>query len=96
MVTKEKVIKVHYLSLWEYMGTAAGKYKGGGVWELAKKEGIIPEKQHISNPVYTGTVTLYPEYWLDKHFAKDKRIQSYYPNGVIKPFDFSDKNNMPF
>ena len=61
----EKSTKV---SLFEYLGTPAGKELGHKVWETAKRLGIPVEKRKVSNPKYTGNVNIYPEMFLDIYF----------------------------
>ena len=61
----EKSTKV---SLFEYLGTPAGKELGYKVWEIATRLGIPVEKRKVSNPKYTGNVNTYPEMFLDIYF----------------------------
>jgi hypothetical protein len=61
------------LSLYEYLGYAAGGELGKQVNEAAKKAKISVTTQEVSNPKYTGTVMKYPKYFLDEYFDKQKQ-----------------------
>lgn len=53
-----------YVSLYDYLGRAAGKELGKQVADLATSMGIKIQTRHVSNSAYTGTVCLYPETFL--------------------------------
>ena len=57
-----------YVSLYEYLGHAAGKELGQKVAYEAAKAGIIPETKEVSNPAYKGIVYTYPESFLELYF----------------------------
>jgi hypothetical protein len=59
---------MEYLSLYDYLGKAAGNELGMQVSQAAYQAGIKPEEREISNPKYTGKVHLYPKDFLDFHF----------------------------
>ena len=59
---------MEYLSLYDYLGHAAGKELGKEVVTAATQAGIRLEKREIDNPKYTGIVYLYPKDFLDFHF----------------------------
>ena len=73
-----------YLSLFDFLGKAAGPELGKQVAEAAVKEKIKIEKREISNNKYTGKIMLYPEYFLFNYFNK-----------INKPKEISDKD-LPF
>jgi hypothetical protein len=58
------------MSLYDYLGRAAGKSLGGEVFRtaMALRENI--EEKAISNPAYTGNVHLYRREFLDEYFKK--------------------------
>ena len=56
------------ISLYDYLGHAAGSDVGQQVAHAAKKSGIIIETRQVSNPVYKGPVMLYPRSFLDLYF----------------------------
>ena len=56
------------LSLYDYLGKAAGNELGIQVAQAAYQAGIKSEEREISNPKYTGKVHLYPKDFLDFHF----------------------------
>lgn len=59
---------MEYLSLYEYLGKPAGMALGGEVRAAALSQEIETQQREISNPKYTGPVTLYPKDFLDFHF----------------------------
>jgi len=60
----------YMMSLYDYLGRAAGKSLGGEVFRtaMALRENI--EEKAISNPAYTGNVHLYRREFLDEYFKK--------------------------
>lgn len=56
------------MSLYEYLGKAAGKDLGTQVYHAAKRNNIRWAKQEVSNPKYTGDVMTYPESFLKEYF----------------------------
>ena len=56
------------LSLYDYLGHAAGADLGQQVAYAAAKAGVITETRQVSNPVYKGPVMLYPRSFLDLYF----------------------------
>ena len=70
MIYKTKTMKM--MSLYDYLGRAAGKKLGLEVAESASKMGIQPGKRFVENKVYTGIVMTYPEEFLKLYFQKSK------------------------
>ena len=60
------------MSLYDYLGHAAGMQLGEEVARVAIKEGIKMDSREVSNPKYTGKVMLYPEEFLEKYFNLNK------------------------
>ena len=56
------------LSLYDYLGHAAGADLGQQVAYAAAKAGVVTETRQVSNPVYKGPVMLYPRSFLDLYF----------------------------
>ena len=56
------------ISLYAYLGHAAGADLGQQVAYAAAKAGIVTETKQVSNPVYKGPVMLYPRSFLDLYF----------------------------
>ena len=50
---------MEYLSLYDYLGKAAGEQLGLEVSMAAKQAGIKIWKKQISNPTYTGEIQMY-------------------------------------
>jgi hypothetical protein len=67
----EKEEKLPYMmSLYDYLGKAAGKTLGGEVFRTAMVLKETVEERAISNPAYTGNVQLYRREFLDEYFKK--------------------------
>lgn len=58
------------MSLYDYLGHAAGIKLGREVNETAQQRSIPINTRQISNPKYDGTVLLYPKWFLDEYFGK--------------------------
>ena len=56
------------VSLYDYLGHAAGADLGQQVAYAAAKAGVITETRQVSNSVYKGPVMLYPKSFLDLYF----------------------------
>jgi hypothetical protein len=61
---------LNYLSLFDYLGKAAGSTLGKQVAEAAKEAKVPHEIRYVSNPTYTGNVMLYPKSFLDDYFKE--------------------------
>ena len=57
-----------YLSLYDYLGKAAGQELGAAVNKSAVEKKIEFKQRHISNPSYHGNVHLYPIEFLNDYF----------------------------
>ena len=66
---KEKIMQM--LSLYDYLGHAAGPELGRQVAYAAAKAGIKSEMKEVSNPKYKGNVMLYPKGFLDLYFKNN-------------------------
>jgi hypothetical protein len=66
----EKELKPYMMSLYEYLGRAAGSELGKevAITAVALRETI--QEQEVSNPKYTGKVKLYRREFLDEYFGK--------------------------
>jgi hypothetical protein len=56
---------MEYLSLYDYLGKAAGNDLGKEVAAAAYKAGVKMQEREISNTKFTGKVLLYPKDFLD-------------------------------
>ena len=65
---REKINNMEKISLYDYLGHAAGADLGQQVAYAAAKAGVITETRQVSNPVYNGPVMLYPISFLDLYF----------------------------
>jgi len=74
------------LSLYDYLGHAAGSQLGKDVAAAAKNEKCGFEIRVVSNPKYTGEVMLYPKSFLDKYFKKTKTTDQNISDNDILPF----------
>jgi hypothetical protein len=59
------------MSLYDYLGRAAGMQLGEQVAKVATASGVKMDTRYVSNSVYTGNVTLYPEEFLKLYFQKN-------------------------
>ena len=59
---------MNMLSLYDYLGYAAGGNLGKEVAEAAIKAKIKIETREVSNPKYSGKVMLYPDNFLKEYF----------------------------
>ena len=66
---------MEYLSLYDYLGHAAGSDLGKEVATAAMEAGIRLETREIDNPKYTGIVYLYPKNFLDFYFREPASYQ---------------------
>ena len=56
------------ISLYDYLGRAAGSELGKQVATAAAKAGVKHEIREVSNPKYRGPIMLYPKSFLDLYF----------------------------
>jgi len=63
-----------FISLYDHLGYAAGRTLGKQVAEYAASKNIPHKIRHVSNPKYTGEVTLYPVEFLDEYFKSQSVI----------------------
>jgi hypothetical protein len=59
----------YMMSLYEYLGKAAGQELGKLVADTATKLKETIKQQDVSNPKYTGKVMLYRREFLDEYFG---------------------------
>lgn len=76
------------MSLYDYLGKAAGQKLGAEVNIAARNNNIPPQMREVSNSKYKGKVMLYPKWFLDDYFK-------------VKPSDIdelfkADSNELPF
>ena len=57
------------MSLYDYLGHAAGPELGKQVASAAARVGVKGSMREVSNPVYKGPVMLYPKSFLDNFFG---------------------------
>jgi len=72
---------MNMLSLYDYLGHAAGGELGKEVASAAAKSNVKFELREVSNPKYTGKVMLYPENFLKEFFASK---QSYVLSSTLE------------
>ena len=56
------------VSLYDYLGHAAGSELGQKVATAARQAGVRGEMREVANPKYTGPVMLWPRAFLDLYF----------------------------
>jgi hypothetical protein len=57
------------MSLYEYLGKAAGTDLGKQVYYAAIRNNVKWDKKKVSNPKYIGDVMIYPKSFLEGYFA---------------------------
>ena len=69
---KEPVMeqKPYMMSLYDYLGRAAGKQLGAEVCATATALREVIEDRYVENPAYRGNVHLYRREFLDEYFKK--------------------------
>jgi hypothetical protein len=65
---QKKEINMNMMSLYDYLGHAAGPNLGQEVAEAARKSGVRGEIREVSNPKYRGPIMLWPKAFLDLYF----------------------------
>ena len=60
------------LSLYDYLGKAAGRDLGNQVYKAASAQKIKVTEKHVSNPVYSGKILMYPKSFLDSYFEVEQ------------------------
>ena len=65
---KREKISMEKVSLYDYLGHAAGSDVGQQVAFAAAKAGVITETRQVANPLYKRPVMLYPRSFLDVYF----------------------------
>ena len=65
---KKEKITMQMMSLYDYLGHAAGSELGQQVANAARKAGVKGEVREVRNPAYSGPVMLYPKAFLDLYF----------------------------
>jgi hypothetical protein len=61
------------MSLYDYLGYAAGSSLGDKVYKAAAQQKVPVGVRGIANKVYTGKVMLYPESFLKEYFENQQR-----------------------
>jgi hypothetical protein len=58
-----------FISLYDYLGRAAGKELGKQVAEYALISRVQHKIRQVSNPKYAGPIMLYPKPFLELYFS---------------------------
>lgn len=61
------------LSLYDYLGKAAGRELGAAVNNFAKANKIPVVMKDVSNPKYKGKIMMYPKSFLDNYFENQEQ-----------------------
>lgn len=78
-----------FLSLYDYLGYAAGWKLGAEVAAAAKAANQPTQTRYVENPKYKGTVVLYTLEFLDIYFSINKSTRK---DIIINP----DTDELPF
>jgi len=83
-----------YLSLYEYLGKAAGSDLGKEVAAAAYKANITTQTKEITNPAFAGKINLYPKDFLEFYFREPElNLMDELPGTLNKVIDEDD---LPF
>jgi hypothetical protein len=74
-----------YLSLYEFLGRAAGSNLGLKIHQIASRNGITIGERNVSNRKYTGKIKTYPKSFLVGFFS-DKN----------QPTSTQEETDLPF
>ena len=58
-----------FMSLYDYLGRAAGRELGDQVFRAARASKIPVQFKEVSTPAYKGKIMMYPENWLIGYFS---------------------------
>ena len=75
------------LSLYDFLGRAAGMKVGANVSQAAVRARVKPTTREISNPSFTGTVLLYPKWFLELVFMDPYKVVDTTPQKVYSEDD---------
>ena len=84
---------MEYLSLYDYLGKAAGPELGLNVAIAARQAGIEIRTKQVSNLKYTGEIQMYPKDFLEWYFKEPDSIHMEDLPGQIN-YDIDD--DLPF
>tara|TARA_R100000734_G_C3297623_1_gene88633 strand:+ start:587 stop:844 length:258 start_codon:yes stop_codon:yes gene_type:complete len=79
-----------YMSLYDYLGKAAGPDLGKKVFEAVKQssEFVKVESKEVNTPYYQGKVLMYPKWYLDAYFDNGQEDEIY--------VEQNDDDELPF
>jgi len=60
------------LSLYDYLGKAAGRDLGTQVYKAASAQKVKITEKQVSNPAYSGKILMYPKSFLDSYFQVEQ------------------------
>ncbi len=60
------------LSLYDYLGKAAGRDLGNQVYKAASAQKVKVTEKQVSNPAYSGKILMYPKSFLDRFFKVEQ------------------------
>jgi hypothetical protein len=70
-------VMLEFLSLYDYLGKAAGPELGKQVADYAKERKAQHRKRYVSNKKYAGEVLLYTKEFLDEYFEMQDTPSTY-------------------
>ena len=69
-------MEIEMLSLYDYLGKAAGMELGDKVFKASVAMNIKPESRDVETKTYCGKVMLYPKNFLDLYFQNSKQVNT--------------------
>lgn len=82
-----------YLSLYDFLGRAAGSDLGIKVAAAAAAQGVQLQERQVSNPKYTGKIVTYPVSFLENYFNGSQTQSN---NGKMLLLDHKQHKDLPF
>ena len=77
--------QIEMVSLFDYLGHAAGSELGKQVAAVAAKVGVQTSTRHVSNKKYKGEIMLYPQEFLDWYFEDETNDTQLYKHNNKYP-----------
>lgn len=68
-------IEPDLVSLFDFLGRAAGPELGARVYEAAKFNKVRMDERHVTTRTYTGKVMLYPVPFLMEYFGNEAKTE---------------------
>ena len=89
--------KEEFVSLYDFLGKAAGQQLGKEVYRAAQLSSQPTITKHVSNPTYTGKIVMYKPEFLRKYFnGLLNTITEPIKTTVTEPIKTTNNESLPF